>query len=41
MNLFNTLFDSQIISNKDKLKLKLKIIKICLSIFNIDGSIMK
>jgi len=34
-NIFNTLFDSQFISNKDKLEL----IKIYLTIFNIDGSI--
>ena len=34
-NIFNILLDSQIISNKDKLE----IIKIYLSIFNIDGSI--
>lgn len=36
-NIFNTLFDSQFISNKDKLAL----IKIYLTIFNLDGSIRK
>ena len=36
-NIFNTLFDSQFISNKDKLDL----IKIYLTIFNLDGSIRK
>jgi len=34
-NLFNTLFDSKFISNKDKLAL----VKLYLKIFNIDGSI--
>lgn len=36
-NLFNTLLDSQFISNKDKLEL----MKIYLTIFNLDGSIRK
>jgi glycosyltransferase involved in cell wall biosynthesis len=36
-NLFNTLFDSQFISNKDKLTL----IKLYFTIFNLDGSIRK